>query len=112
MDEELRKMDFIYDGTRFTNGQVLDRIDHKEEFDFPKYRNGKVRGIPSWQYVHRSGTLFIRNIRDRQGWSILVGIENRRQTTHDKKMMDTALDLLRNVADVVKALSPNRKVPS
>lgn len=113
MVEELRKMEFIYDGTRFTNGQVLDRIERSHEFDFPKYRNGKVRGIPSRQYVHRSGALFIRFIRDRQGWSILVGIENHRHAAQDKKLRDTALELLRRVARSIDTLSSTRaNVPS
>jgi hypothetical protein len=105
MIDELRKMDFVYDGTRFTNGQVLDRVERSQEFDFPKYRNGKVRGIPSRQYVHRSGALFIRYIRDRQGWSILVGIENHRQAASDDNLRITALELLRSVARVVDTLS-------
>ena len=105
MVQNLLQIEFIYDGIRFTNGQVLDRIERSHEFDFPKYRNGKLRGIPSRQYVHRSGALFIRNIRDRQGWSILVGIENHRQTNIDNNRSSTALELIRTVARAVETLS-------
>jgi len=106
MLEELRKMEFIYDGTRFTNPQILDGIEHGDEFDFPRSNSGKVvRSIPSRQYVHRSGALFIRNIRDRQGWSLLVVIENYRPATDDHNRRSTALELLRNVARAVDILS-------
>lgn len=105
MGEELKKMDFVDDGVRFTNGHVVDFIEKSYEFDFPKYRNGKVRGIPSRQYVHRSGALFIRDIRDRQGWSILVGIENYRHASKENKFRDTALETLRQIARLVESLS-------
>ena len=109
MVQKLLQMDFVHDGTRFTDGQVLDRIERSDEFDFPKYRNGKLKGIPSRQYVHRSGALFIRNLRDRQGWSILVGIENHRQATIDNNRRSTALQLIRTVARAVDALSASHR---
>jgi hypothetical protein len=105
MGDELKKMDFLDDGIRFTNGQIVDLIEKSHEFDFPKYRNGKVRSIPSRQYVHRSGAVFIRDLRDRQGWSILVGIENYRHASKENKFRETALEKLRHVARVVASLS-------
>ncbi len=105
MEKELEIMDFIDDGIRFTFGQVLDCIGKSHEFDFPKYRNGRFKSIPSRQYVHRSGALFIRNLRDRQGWSILVGIENYRHATKENKFRETALEKLRAVSMVVACLS-------
>ena len=105
MLEELKKMDFIDDGIRFTNGQVVDFIEKSHEFDFPKYRSGRVRGVPSRQYVHRSGALFIRDVRDRQGWSILVGIENYRHANKENKFRETSLEILRQISRVVASLS-------
>jgi len=105
MNEKLRSMDFIDDGIRFTNGQVLDCIENNHEFDFPRYRNGKVRGIPSRQLVHRSGALFIRDIRDRQGWSILVGIENYLHASKENRFRETALGILREVPTIISSLS-------
>lgn len=105
MKIELRWMDFLEDGIRFTNGQVLDCIDNSHEFDFPRYRNGKVRAIPCRQFVHRSGAIFIRDIRDRQGWSILVGIENYRHANKENKFRETALDRLRHISRVVSSLA-------
>lgn len=101
----LRAMDFVDDGIRFTDSQVLERIENSFEFDFPKFRNsGKVRSIPSRQYVHTSGTLFIRDIRDLKGWSILVGIENYRQATTDRGFRKKAGELLRAVSQSVEQL--------
>lgn len=98
-------MDFLDDGIRFTQGQVLDCIENSHEFDFPRYRNGKVRSIPSRQLVHRSGALFIRDIRDRQGWSILVGIENYRHASRENRFRETALEILRHVSNLVQSHS-------
>lgn len=98
-------MDFVDDGIRFTDGQVLECVERSKEFDFPRYRNGKIKRIPSKQYVHRSGALFIRNVRDRQGWSILVGIENYRHANKENGFREIALDKLGRVADLVDSLT-------
>jgi hypothetical protein len=107
--DELKQMDFLDDGIRFTNGQVVDLIEKGHDFDFPKYRNGKVRGIPSRQYVHRSGAVFIRDVRDRQGWSIFVGIENYLHASKENRFRETALEKLRHVASVVASLSSENR---
>jgi hypothetical protein len=73
----------VDDGIFYTEPHILACIDDVEDFDFPKYRNGKVRHISGKQYVHRSGAFFVRKMRDRQGWAILVGIENSRTASRD-----------------------------
>lgn len=103
--EQLKKMDFVDDGIRFTYGHALDSIENSHEFDFPKYRNGKLKSIPSRQYVHRSGALFVRKLRDRQGWAILVGIENYRHANKENKFRETALQKLHELAEAVAVLS-------
>lgn len=105
LDDELKKMDFVDDGIRFTNGRVLECIESGEQFDFPKFRNGKVKAIPSLQYVHRSGTLFIRHLRDRQGWSILAGFINSRHANLDNGLQNMAIDRLRKVRKMVSDLA-------
>ena len=76
-------MDYVNDGIHFTESQILDCIDGND-FDFPKYRSGRIRSIPARQYVYRpTGAVFIRTIRDLQGWMIIVFIENTRLPTKD-----------------------------
>ena len=60
---------------------VLECIDHGDEFDFGRRLSTSAR-----QLVHRSGTLFVRLIRDRRGWVIIVVIPN---GAHIKKDEET-----------------------
>ena len=93
---------FADDGIHFTDiMQVLKCLDKNgEEFDFPKkYRSGKLRHVPARQFVHRSGTLFVRKIRDRQGWAILVVIENSREASRDG-FRETVQRILREVSQL------------
>lgn len=94
LTRQLMENEFIDDGIRFTDSQVLDCIEQSEDFNFPRYRSGKIRSIPSRQYVHKTGALFIRNIRDRQGWSILAAMENYRHESKENGNRETAGDLL------------------
>lgn len=94
---------FADDGIHFTDiMQVLKCIDRGEEFDFPKYRSGKVRHVPARQFVHRSGTLFVRKIRDRQGWVIMVVIENGREASRDG-FRETVQRILRELSQLATA---------
>ena len=82
-DELVKNRDFVYDGIHLTESQILECTDDGDEFDFPKYRSGRIRTIPAMQYVHQSGAVFIRTIRDLQGWMLLAFIENTRLSTRD-----------------------------
>ena len=78
---------------------MLECIENSDEYDFPRYRRGgRIRWIPARQYVHRSGTLFIRDIRDRQGWTILAGIENRKLARPGNDFWETTLTLLAEIS--------------
>jgi hypothetical protein len=105
LDEALKERDFIHDGIQFNDPQLLICIDKSEEYDFPKYRSGKIKSIPARQYVHRSGALFIRKICDRQGWTILAGIENNRHASTENGFREIAKRVLREVSEVVASLS-------
>lgn len=101
LDKALLDNMFADDGIHFTDiMQVLSCVDSGEEFDFPKYRSGKVRHVPGRQFVHRSGTLFVRKIRDRQGWAIIVVIENSREASRDG-FRETVQRILREVYQLV-----------
>ena len=55
VEDILFRLDFVYDGITITSPQFLECIDNREEFRFPHYRSGRVKAIPSPQFVHRSG---------------------------------------------------------
>jgi len=100
----LKSNGFVDDGVWMTEGQVLDCIDQGHDFDFPKYGTGRVRPIPSQQYVHRSGAVFMRCIRDRQGWAILAAIENYRHANQENGFRDTAKAIAVEVAAQIRKL--------
>jgi hypothetical protein len=102
LDDALKKKDFVADGIHFTDSQVLECIENSEEYDFPKFRiSGEIKNIPARQYVHRSGALFIRNMRDRQGWAILAGIENYRNADKENDFREIAKKMMREVSQLV-----------
>ena len=94
----MKKKDFVDDGIHFTDSQVLECTGDSHEYDFPKYRSGKVKTIPARQFVHRSGALLIRKILDRQGWAILAGMENYRHASNENGFRDIAVKILREVS--------------
>jgi len=55
--------------------------------------------------VHRSGALFIRAIRDQQGWAILAGIENNRHANKENGFREMAKTLMQKVTGIVASLS-------
>eukprot|EP00934_Nitzschia_sp_Nitz4_P008548 Nitzschia sp. Nitz4//scaffold69_size99277//30083//34681//NITZ4_004627-RA/size99277-processed-gene-0.56-mRNA-1//1//CDS//3329556697//8538//frame0 len=104
LDMLLVDMDFVDDGIRLTDSQFLDCVDDCHSFDFPTYRSGRIRPIPSLQFIHRSGTLFVRHIRDRQGWSVLAGMVNYRCTSKGQDLAALAIQKLQEVRNNVKRL--------
>ena len=101
LDAVLKEKDFIHDGTQSTDANVLECIDKGHEYDFPRYRSGKIKAIPSRQYVHRSGALFVRKIIDRQGWAILAGIENYRHASKENGFREIASQLVKEIAEQI-----------
>jgi len=97
VEDILFRLDFVYDGITITSPQFLECIDNREEFRFPHYRSGRVKAIPSPQFVHRSGALFIRHITDRQGRVILAGIENYRHANHQNNFRQIAKSIMKEL---------------
>ena len=106
LEDELKKIDFVDDGIHFTDPQMLECIENSQAFQFPKHRfTGKIKNFPARQYVHRSGALFIRAIRDQQGWAILAGIENNRHANKENGFREMAKTLMQKVTSIVASLS-------
>lgn len=104
VEDALLKLDFVYDGITITSPQFLECINNSDDYRFPHYRSGRVKAIPSPQFVHRSGALFIRKIKDRQGKVILVGIENHRHASDENMFRDRSLAVMKKVFDMVELL--------
>ena len=91
-----------------TNPQFLECIDNSEDFRFPHYLTGRVRPIPAPQFVHRSGAIFIRKLTDREGKTILVGIENYRHASIENKFRETAKSVIKNIRGLIECLPPRQ----
>lgn len=99
MDDTLQKLDFVYDGVTVTSPQFLECIDG-DDFNFARYRSGMMKSIPSPQYVHRSGALFIRKLTDRSGKVILVGIENYRHASNENMFREITRRVVRQLKEI------------
>ena len=105
--EALLKLDFVYDGITMTSPQFVECIDNSDDYRFPRYRSGRAKAIPSPQFVHRSGAIFIRKLTDRQGKAILIGIENYRHASNENMFRDIAKSVIKKVFDMIQSL-PSR----
>jgi len=72
----LIRVDFIHDGMFHTDvSTILECLKDSEEFDFQQRWGMSATGN---QFIHRSGTLFVRVLTDRNGLKILVVMGNYR----------------------------------
>ena len=98
----LLELDFVNDGVFYTQTrQILQCIENGDEFDF-----GRRLSTAARQYVHRSGTLFVRLIRDRHGWVVVVVIPNGMHIKKDEdKRQATAKSVFRNLQQLIGSLA-------
>ena len=109
-DEEIAKLlytslldlDFVNDGVFYTQTKpILECIENGDEFDF-----GRRLSTAARQFVHRSGVLFVRLIRDRRGWVIAVVIPNGQHIKKDEEKRDpVAKKVFRDLAHLVGTLA-------
>ena len=75
-------------------------IDGFNDFNFSMTQYGrawKSSMHPAKQYVHHSGTLFIRLVRDKKGWVIFIVYENRQYIKGDDELLKLARGIFRDV---------------
>lgn len=94
----------MYDGVTITSPQFLECIENSDDYRFPHYRSGRVKAIPAPQFVHRSGAIFIRKLTDREGKTILVGIENYRHASEENKFRHIAKSVIKEVLCSIETL--------
>ena len=104
LDAELHQLDFLHDGVFYTDGRTVKeclREDIAEELDFGKRWSRPPAGR---QFVHRSGTLFVRVINDMNGRAIVVCLGNTIYLSKDAKMSAVAERTFQAMVSRLKAL--------
>lgn len=78
---------FVFDGTHLSDPNEIEANVTLEEFDFAVNKwsiKKRKKVVPANQYLHRSGTLFCRFLRDQKDAAILITFLNTRHSTSDE----------------------------
>jgi len=103
LGKALLERDFVHDGVFSTDTKpLIDCIDNGSDFDFGKRWSMAALGR---QYVHRSGTLFVRHLVDRKGWVILVSFGNYRYIAKAEATKDIARAAFDDLTQCVDSLT-------
>eukprot|EP00977_Amphora_coffeiformis_P002947 scaffold568_cov160-Amphora_coffeaeformis.AAC.4 len=97
----LTATDYVHDGvfpTEATN--IAECIEGGSDFKFRRW--GKLPH--GRQFVHRSGTLFVRIVVDRQGWALIVAFANYRLVGKDSAVQAKCSSMLRDLGGMIKSL--------
>ena len=84
------KFHFIFEGSRYTYPQFLDGIDQFNfQFDDNTRRSKTLKEVaPGKQYIHPTGGLFVRVLKDDHGWAMFVVMKNRNLVNIDGSTHD------------------------
>lgn len=98
IDDRLLEAGFIYDGKFWTKArEVVECIKNGKDFAFQPRKP-----IHGEQFLHRSGTLFVRIVRDMNGVAMIIAFANARYMGRDEGLQITfrrAFGLLRQCVD-------------
>ena len=81
---------FVYDGSHMSDPNEIDCLDG---FDFERNKYSikkKKKAVPARQYLHRTGTLFMRLLRDTRGRGIIITYLNQRHIAGDDEQLNHA----------------------
>lgn len=101
LDGELKRNDFLHDGRFYTDTKtVLECLEGKTDFNF-----GMI--CIARQFVHRSGTLFVRILTDSKGLAIVVVLGNYRYllTQKDDKLVSKHRAAFRILQECIDAIN-------
>lgn len=104
----LLDLDFVNDGVFYTQTKpILQCIENGDEYDF-----GRRLSTAARQFVHRSGTLFVRLIRDRHGWVVVVVIPNGMYIQKDEEKREAITrTVFRNLQHLIGSLAKEEEEP-
>lgn len=92
---------FVYDGDHMSDPNEIDCLDG---FDFEVNKwsiKKRKKFVPARQYLHRSGTLFTRILRDTRGSAIIFMYLNPRHIAGDKQLLQCARTVFHNVEQYI-----------
>lgn len=92
-----KDFDFVYDGTHMSDPNEIDSLDG---FDFAINKwsiKKRKKFVPARQYLHRSGVLFMRLLRDARGCAIIITYLNSRHISGDEEQLQSARIIYYNV---------------
>lgn len=99
LEEALTKdFGFIYDGSHMADPNELQ--DCLDGFDFVVNRwsmNKRKKFVPAKQYIHRSGTLFVRLLRDSQDKAISIIYLNNMHIAGDSQLLECARAIFNDI---------------
>jgi hypothetical protein len=104
LDRGILERDFVDDGIFMTEPNFLDCIEDAKDYTFPRNWRSQIAKIPARQFVHRTGTLFIRLMMDEKGWAILAAIENKGLINRDAALWAKARDAFQEIERFVEGL--------
>ena len=111
LDRALTKIDFLHDGVFATDVRtILDCMESSHDFHFER-RWGIP--LPGRNFVHRSGTLFVRVLTDRNGRCVLIVLGNYRYilSTKDAKIVASYDRAFQALSDCVASLGEEVELP-
>jgi hypothetical protein len=108
VDGLLADLGFLHDGVFYTEARVvaMECLDDGDDFDFGKRWSRPPVGR---QFLHRSGTLFVRIVSDLHGSALVVALGNYLYMSKDPKLRVVAQNVYHQLAERIDALA---KTPS
>jgi len=101
-------LDYVHDGVFYTDIRpVLECIENPEAYDFGKRWSRPPAGR---QFVHRSGTLFVRILTDRRGRSIVIVLRNGIYTNKEAKAKSAAKRACRELSQAIEEICRRTEV--
>ena len=104
VEESLPSLGFISDGTIMMDYNEIEEDGGFSDYVFPVSRFGRRLKFPANQYVHNTGTLFVRVLRDGNGCSVVIAYENRRYTSGDDSLMKTTREVFVQLHEHITSL--------
>jgi len=97
--QTISKHGFINDGIQMTESSFLDCLDDATEFEFPRNNAGEIKSIPSAQFVHHTGTVFVRFLQDQHDNGIVFAIINNRVVEADERLFNQARTIVADLRE-------------
>ena len=104
LDRALTRFDFIHDGVFYTDIRtILDCMEDSHDFDFERRW---ALPVPGRNFVHRSGTLFVRALTDRNGLCVLIVLGNYRymMMTKDATIVESYYNAFKALKECLSSL--------